>query len=100
MAISKKGLRKIRVNGQNYSWKFNEKVFVFNNEIEGSLLIIDFGWYDVWLFVNDIENKPADFEPKSATPKFVTESISYALTQGWDSGKMEIKFRNGAYQRK
>ena len=100
MAISKKGMRSIIVNGQKFNWKFNEKVIVNSDEFKNSLLIIDFGWYDVWLFVNDKKNKPADFEPKSVTPKFVSESISFALAEGWKEGKMEIEFANGEYKKK
>lgn len=100
MAISKKGLRKIEVNGKDYYWKFNKNVFVVNNEIDGSFLVVDFGWFDEWLYVNDKENRPPDFEPKRVTPKFVRESILYALKQGWNKGKMEIKFQNGAYKKK
>ncbi|MBD0404912.1 hypothetical protein [Flammeovirga sp. EKP202] len=98
MAISKKGLRSIIVNRQQFYWKFNGKVIVSSYEFRNSLLIVDFGWYDVWLYVNDKENRPPDFEPKSVTPKFVSDSIIYALTQGWDYGKMEIEFRNGDYK--
>ncbi|MEH0152578.1 hypothetical protein V6R21_00450 [Limibacter armeniacum] len=100
MAISKKGLRKIVVDNREFYWKFNEKIFVISEEDKNSLLLVDFGWYDVWLFVNDKENKSPDFEPKSVTPKFVSESITYALTQGWDNGKMEIEFKNGDYKKK
>ena len=100
MAISKKGLRSITVKGQQFYWKFNGKVIVSSDEIKNSLLIVDFGWYDVWLYVNDKENRPPDFEPECVTPKFVSKSIMYALTQGWDDGKMEIEFRNGDYKLK
>ena len=100
MAISKKGLRKIIVDNREFYWKFNEKIFVTSEKIKNCLLIVDFGWYDVWLYVNDKENRPPDFEPKSVTPKFVSESITYALTQGWNDVKMEIEFRNGDYKKK
>ncbi len=98
MAISKKGLRSISVNEQEFYWKFNEKIIVSSSAFKNSLLIIDFGWYDEWLYVNDKENKPPDFEPKSVTPHFVSESISFALAQGWTEGKMEITCKNGNYQ--
>lgn len=100
MAISKKGLRKITVVNREFYWKFNEKIFVISDEAKNSLLIVDFGWYDVWLYVNDKENRPPDFDPKSVTPKFVSESITYALKQGWDDEKMEIEFSNGDYKKK
>lgn len=100
MAIPKKGLRKIVVDNREFYWKFNEKIFVTSDEANNSLLIVDFGWYDVWLYANDKENSPPDFEPKSVTPQFVSESITYALIQGWDDQKMEIEFRNGHYKKK
>ena len=99
MAISKKGFRKIIVTGSEFYWKFKGKVFVTTDTIENNLLIIDFGWYDVWWFVNDKENEPPDFEPKIVTPKFVSESILFALREGWKEGELEIKFENGSYKK-
>ena len=32
MAISKKGFRKIIVNGQQFSWKFKKKILITNDE--------------------------------------------------------------------
>ncbi|MDR6240417.1 hypothetical protein HNQ88_003483 [Aureibacter tunicatorum] len=64
------------------------------------MLIIDLGCYDIWLYANDQESKPHGFEPKSITPKFVSKSIAYALTQGWSTDKMELEFRNGNYNKK
>lgn len=100
MAISKKGLRKIVVNNSVFYWKFNEKIFVYSEEAKYRLLTVEFGWYDVWLYVNDKENRPPDYEPQKVTPKFVSDSITYALTQVWDDGKIEIEFRNGIYKKK
>lgn len=97
MAISKKGMRNIVVDRQKFYWKFNGKIIINSDQIKNSLLIVDFGWYDVWLFVNEKDNRPPDFEPKSVTPKFVSESISFALAEGWKEGKMEIEFKNGNY---
>lgn len=99
MAISKKGFRKVIVNKRLFYWKFNKKILVTCNEIKNSLLIVDFGWYDVWLYVNDEENRPPDFEPRTVTPKFVSESISFALNNGWEEGKVEIEFKSGLYRK-
>ncbi len=99
MAIAKKGFRKIEVEGEKYAWKFNGKVFVAKERNNRSTLIIDFGWFDGWLFANDRENRPPDFYPRVATPKFVSESIQFAIEQGWGGGNMEIEFRNGEYKK-
>ncbi|XOV66019.1 MAG: hypothetical protein ACFHU9_10320 [Fluviicola sp.] len=99
MAISKKGLRKIVVENREFYWQFNEKVFVFSEEKKNSVLVIDFGWYDVWLYANDSTNKPPDFEPKVVTPDFVRSSILFALSHDWIDGKMQIEYRNGTFKK-
>ena len=100
MAIAKKGFRKIAVEGREFYWRFSKQIFVIPKGFENSLLIVDFGWFDSWLYVNDKKNRPADFEPKIVTPHFVRESITYALNQGWSDGKMEVEFRSGEYKKK
>jgi len=97
MAISKKGLRKIVVEEQVFYWRFNKQIYVFKEEAENSLLIVDFGYYDLWLHVND-EQKPPDFEPKIVTPKFVRESILFALNHGWTNGTCELVFQDNRYE--
>ncbi len=97
MAISKKGMRPISVNDIKYHWKFTGKVFVTPDEETGALLIIDFGWYDIFDYMGDSENCPPDFEPAVATPKFVATSIEFATENGWSNGKMEIKYRERKY---
>ncbi|MEP0262693.1 hypothetical protein [Dokdonia sp.] len=100
MAISKKGLRSIVVNEDIFFWKFNKKVFVIPNEANNSLLIVDFGWYDVWDYANNAAQRPPDFEPRTVTPKFVSTSILYALNNGWKKGTFEIEFKKGNYRLK
>lgn len=96
MALPKKGLRKITVKGNNYFWLFKQNIFI-TTEDQKNLLTVDFGWFDVWLYVNDPENRPADFEPKKVTPKFIHDSIVFALDNGWMKGKFELEFKNGIY---
>lgn len=95
MAIAKKGLRIIVVEGKTFSWKFNEKVFVTSEE--DGLLVVDFGWYDVWLYVNKVE-KPPEFTPAIATPGFVRQAILFAISEGWQAQQMEMQFRNGTFR--
>ncbi len=96
MAFSKKGFRKIVVAEREFYWKFNQKVLVISEEKKNSL-VVDFGWYDDWLYLGEGENKPTDFEPKAATPRFVSESIMFALTQGWNEENMALKYRKGKF---
>lgn len=98
MAISKKGLRTIIIDDVKYYWKFKNEIFIFHSEFKNSTLSIDFGYYDIWLYVNDKENTPPDFEPKIVTPKFISESIKFALANGWNMNKLKLKFRDKAYK--
>lgn len=100
MAFSKKGLRSIIVNEKKFYWKFNGKVIVNFDENKSGLLIIDFGWFDEWLFINDKSRRPPDFEPKTVTPKFVSESILFAISEGWEEGEMQLEFKNQVYKKK
>lgn len=95
MAFSKKGLRGIIVEKQKFYWKFNEKIIIISDQKH--LLIVDFGWFDKWLFVNSKNNKPPEFEPKSVTPEFIKKSILFAINKGWEKGKMEIEYRKGIF---
>lgn len=97
MEIAKRGLRKIVVEGQTFFWKFTEKIFVFPEDDKNSLLILDFGWFDVWDYVNDQENRPPNFEPRTVSSGFVAQSIRYGISKGWPSGQVEVDFKDEAY---
>lgn len=98
MAISKKGLRKIAVGEEVYHWKFVSNVMIFSDKSRNGILTVDFGYFDVWDYVNDQENRPPDFEPKVITPKFVKESILFAINNGWNGDKMNIEFKDSTYK--
>ena len=97
MALPKKGLRHISVKEIDYHWKFTGKVVVERADVKEQLLVIDFGWYDVWDFVNKRENRPPEFEPSVVTPKFVREAILFALENGWDHTKLVLRYNNGQF---
>lgn len=100
MAVAKKGLRKIVVQDQTFYWKFNEKIIIMGGENGSGLLITDFGWFDVWLYVNDKKNRPEPHEPQQVTPEFVSKCIQYALAEKWNpenSTAMNIYYRNNEF---
>lgn len=97
MAISKKGLRKIIVNDLKYYWKFNDKIIIIADKYSKQQLIVDFGYYDVWLYANDLDNKSPDYEPNIVTPKFIRQSIEFAIHNNWKIERLEIKYRNGEF---
>lgn len=80
----KRGFRKIVVDGREFSWRFKRKIQICPASNKDNKLVVDFGWYDGWLYLNDRANTPPDYEPKVVTPEFVRKAIEFALAQGWD----------------
>jgi len=89
----KRGFRLIKVKSIDFSWRFSGFIDVRPGNNKGNVLTIDFGWYDVWEFVNDKENEPPEFEPQIVTPKFVNASIKFALNNGWNIEHENLQFR-------
>lgn len=94
MAISKKGLRQLIVDNQTFYWKFNKKIFIYPEKSPDSLLIIGFGWYDIFDYIHDKETMPPSFEPSIVTPNFVAKAIRFTLMNGGVNGKVEIQYKN------
>lgn len=94
----KRGFRKITINGIEFTWRFSGKIDIRPETKVNNQLIVDFGWYDEWLFIHDAKNAPPSFEPKVVTPAFVKECILFAITNSWDIekkvGKTEIFYRD------
>lgn len=90
---NKTGFRKITVEEQIFNWKFAEIIDIRPENNMNNKLEVDFGYYDVWLYVNDKENRPPDFDPKSITPKFVKNAIDYAIINGWNINSKNQKTR-------
>ena len=98
MAIAKKALRKVVVDGVEYYWKLNGPVLIFPVEGKFSQLSVDFGWDESWYY----QGVPADetavqFKMRSVTPKFVTAAIAYALSQGWKQGNMKLDYKGESF---
>ncbi|WP_103070125.1 hypothetical protein [Aquimarina sediminis] len=91
----KRGFRPIKVENIEFNWRFQGTIDVRPNCCKNNILTIDFGWYDVWEFVNDKENEPPEFEPKIVTPQFVSNAIKFALINGWDIERSNSKFKIG-----
>ena len=100
----KHGFRKIFVDGKTYNWCFGGIIDVrLSSCPKGQALEIDFGWYDIWLYVND-PVKPPEFEPKIVTPKFVERGIKFANQCNWEpdnkTGVFGIFYRKGEFSTK
>lgn len=98
MAIAKKGLRKVVVDGEAYYWKLNGPVLIFPVEGKFSQLSVDFGWDESWFY----QGVPADkntlpYRMRSVTPKFVTAAISFARSKGWRQGNMKLDYKHEGF---
>lgn len=102
IAKKKNGFRKIVVNDEIYYWRFNDCIDIRPDQNQSNKLEIDFGYFDHWLFINDKENRPKDFEPKVVTPGFIKKIIENAIQSGWsinDKNKvMKLKYKEGKFE--
>ncbi len=93
----KRGFRSLIIDESQFNWRFIGVIDVRPKANKNNMLIVDFGWYDVWLYVNDKE-KPPDWEPNVVTPQFVREAILAGIRLGWNpdnlSGTFNLKYRN------
>jgi len=98
MAISKKGLRTLKIGEKEFLWRFAEHVLVLSELHAHAPLRVYMGWYDSWLYIQQKENIPPPFKPASITPKFVRAAIEFALDHGWPAQKMDIEFKDDTFR--
>lgn len=85
----KRGFRTIQVNKQYFNWRFAGLIEVRPALQKNNKLVLDFGWFEEWLYVNDRENQPPAYAPRVITPAFVQQLIDFALQNGWDTGRKQ-----------
>lgn len=93
LSNNKRGFRKTSVEDDDYSWKFDGVIDIRHAEKpKGQKLIVNYGWYDVWLYVN-VKDKPPEPCVWVFTPRLVAEAIIFAKHEGWNPilGKGEFK---------
>lgn len=104
MALPKKkrGFRTIIVKSHAFQWNMIGHVEIRAASQKANRLMVDYGWFDEWLYINDPHNKPDAFEPKIVTPKFVQLAIEFALDHGWDMekkvGVFKMTFEAGVFK--
>ncbi len=98
MSISRKGLRKITVEGNNYEWSIRKSstsgklyhkkklttAIQIETDLERGLLVVDFG-----------VSPPSNWRnphKTSVTPKTIETVIKLALSEGWNP------FKSGTYE--
>ncbi|MCA5005218.1 hypothetical protein [Sphingobacterium bovistauri] len=101
--MTRRNFRKIVIEDKVYKWQFNSIIQICPEGLYNNKLEIDFGYYDSWLYVNDKENEPEDYEPKIVTPDFVRLGIETALQMGWNpnakQGNFQLKYRNQQFNK-
>lgn len=101
MSLRKRGFRKIVVDGKEFSWRFNSQLEICPASNKANKLLVDFGWFDPFLYLNDKIATPSDYDPRIVTPAFVRKVIEFALSHNWDKeGKIEvtkIRYRNNQF---
>jgi len=103
MSIPQKqrGFRKIVVDGKAFSWRLNARIEVCPASCKGNKLVVDFGWFDPFLYMNDKSAAPPDYDPRIVTPSFVRKAIEFALSHNWDiaakTGITKVSYRDNQF---
>jgi len=98
----KRGFRKIIIDGITYNWRFSDSVEIRPAHNSTNRLEINFGYFDLWLYANDKESIPEDFDPKVITSNFIRAAITNAIKLGWNTEHTnqlkKLKYRNGIFE--
>ena len=97
----KRGFRKIVIDEKVFNWRFNTLLEVCPATCKDNKVIVDFGWFDPWLYVNDQSGIPPEYDPKVVTPSFVRKVVEFALIQNWDitarAGVTKVIYRDNKF---
>lgn len=98
----KRGFRKIVVDHKIYYWRFSNIIEIRPEQKKSNKLEVSFGYFDEWLYVNDKDNKPEDFEHKVITPNFIREIIECAIELDWnieaENCLKKLKYEKGKFE--
>jgi hypothetical protein len=97
----KRGFRKIVVDGKEFNWRFKSQIEVCPATYKSNKLLVDFGWFDSWLYLNVKHNAPPDYDPEVVTPAFIRKVIAFALAHKWGTeektGITKVRYRDGQF---
>jgi hypothetical protein len=97
----KRGFRKIIIDDNVFNWRFNSQIEVCPATFKDNKLIVDFGWFDSWLYINDKLSIPPEYDPKVVTPSFVRKVVEFALIHNWDitaqTGVTKVIYRDNQF---
>ncbi|MFN8577064.1 MAG: hypothetical protein U0354_09425 [Candidatus Sericytochromatia bacterium] len=102
LPTKRRGFRTITIDNELFDWRFSGNIDIRPKNNKSNKLIINIGYYDIWLYVND-NVKPPDFETKIVTPEFIKKCIISAIELGWDINKLNeefnLKYINNKFQK-
>jgi len=97
----KRGFRKIVIDGKEFSWRFNSQIEINPSASKANKLLVDFGWLDPFLSVNNKSASPPENNPARATPSLTKQAIEFALKNNWDvtkrTGVMKIVYMDSLF---
>ncbi len=80
----KRGFRKIVIDGKEFNWRFNALIEVCPASNKANKLIVDIGWVDPFLHMNEKLTSTLDYDPGIISPAFIRKAIEFALIHNWD----------------
>jgi len=97
----KRGFRKTVIDGKEFSWRFNSLIEINPSSSKANKLLVDFGWVDPFLNVNNKSASLPENNPAIATPSLTSQAIEFALKNNWDvtkrTGVMKIVYRDSLF---
>jgi hypothetical protein len=97
----KRGFRKIVIDNNVFNWRFNSQIEVCPATCKDNKVIVDFGWFDSFLYLNDKSATPPEYAPKIVTPSFIRKVVEFALIHNWDitasTGVTKVIYRDNQF---
>lgn len=99
MAINRKGMRPINVEGDVYLWRFGADIVSIFQEDPFGENRINYGYIPA---IDDLGNEDRlgrtdTLQAPSITPAFIRRAILFAKKQNWNSGKLSLIYKYGKF---
>ncbi len=100
MAINRKGLRVINVEGQEYLWRFGRDILSVFQEYPFGEISVEYGYIPSVDDMGDYKRQSRTdfFEAHSITPSFIRRVILFAKSQNWEKGKLGLTYQDSEFK--
>ena len=99
MAINRKGMRPINVEGDVYLWRFGADIVSIFQETPFGEIRVTYGFIPSIEDLGDSERlaRIDKFEANAITPAFIARAIQFARRHDWKDGRIELDYKNSQF---